>query len=201
MSENMVENQNENQNEDSIQIESICRMNNWSIECENQLNAQINKELTASIAYHQLYSFFNRDNIGYKNIANYFNKCSLEEREHANQLMEYQNLRGGIVDLDIIKPVDKNLFKVFNNTPDKSSLLLGFEFALWLEQDVYQSLLLLHKTADLSDDPAFCDLIESDFLKEQLEAQNELATFISQLTNIGKDGYGLFAFDKSFENK
>ena len=36
-------------------------------------------------------------------------------------------------------------------------------------------------------------------LYNDIEAINELATYINQLKNIGKDGYGLFAFDKSFE--
>lgn len=30
------------------------------------------------IYYEYLFSYFNRDNIGYKNIDNYFHKCSLE---------------------------------------------------------------------------------------------------------------------------
>ena len=177
---------------------SICRKTNWSEECETQLNIQILKELQASFVYHILFSYFNRDNIGYKNIANYFNECSLEEREHAHKLMEYQNLRGGKVILhNGLESFNNEIFDTLDGVYNK--ILSGFELALTLEQDVYEHLLILHKIADKNSDPQFSDFIEGEYLKEQITAINEIGTYISQLTNIGDNGYGLWNFDKSFE--
>ena len=41
------------------------------------------------------------------NIANYFEKSSLEEREHAHKLMKYLNMRGGVVELKPIPNIVK----------------------------------------------------------------------------------------------
>ena len=54
-------------------------INSWTKECETGLNKQINHELDASQQYLSLYNYFNQDNIGLTNIANYFKKCSDEE--------------------------------------------------------------------------------------------------------------------------
>ena len=71
-----------------------CRQN-WSKLCEEKLNIQINLELLASYNYFYLSSFFGRDDIGLKKLVEYFNKASLEEREHSQIMIEYQNKRGG----------------------------------------------------------------------------------------------------------
>jgi ferritin len=56
-------------------------------------------EYNVSYVYHALYAYFDRDNVGLPGFAAYFKAASLEEREHAEILMEYQNLRGGRVKL------------------------------------------------------------------------------------------------------
>ena len=63
-----------------------CRQN-WSGRCENELNAQIAREYSASISYHMLSTYFDRDDVGLQKLVEYFAKASLEEREHADQLM------------------------------------------------------------------------------------------------------------------
>jgi Ferritin-like domain len=56
-------------------------------------------EYTVSYVYHALFAYFDRDNVGLPGMAAFFKAGSEEEREHAEQLMEYQNLRGGRVRL------------------------------------------------------------------------------------------------------
>ena len=81
-----------------------CRQN-WSENCEKALNIQINKEYQASLNYHHLSSYFGRDDIGLDKLSDFYNKCSKEERDHADLLIKYQNKRGGIVQLTgILKP-------------------------------------------------------------------------------------------------
>ena len=74
---------------------TVGRFNNWNIDCEEFVNKQITLEYWASLQYHVISSYFSHHNIGLENISKYFNKCSLEEREHADKLIEYQNKRGG----------------------------------------------------------------------------------------------------------
>ena len=156
------------------------------------MNKQINLEYYASYVYHYLFSYFDRDSVGLKNIAKYFDKCSLEERDHAHKLMVYQNKRGG-----------KVIFSNINtHTLDDSnlSLLQSFEIALQLEQDVYDSLLSLHKIGESANDPQFTDFIEGEYLEEQIEGMNELRVYISQLKLIGDSGHGQWHFNAEFND-
>lgn len=48
---------------------------------------------------------FSRDDPNHKGFAKFFFAASLEEREHAMKLVEYQNLRGGKVKLTAIQVI------------------------------------------------------------------------------------------------
>ena len=168
--------------------DSICRQNNWSVECENLLNEQINLEHMAFYQYLALYSYFNRDNISLQNTANFFLKASNEEKEHAEKLIQYQLKRGGKVVFKTISPPAHE----WENQLNKTDILYSFEEALFLEQKVYEHLLKLHEIAD----PQFADYLESEFLEEQIDAMNELGHYIAQLKRIGSNGHGILYFDK-----
>ena len=168
-----------------------CRQN-WSVECENKLNKQINLELLASHQYLFLSTYFDRDDIALKNLSDYFYKASEEEKEHAKKLIDYQNMRGGIVVIDSI-PSPTTEFKT------KNKVLESFEFALVIEKTVNLNLLELHNTADTNNDPQFADFIEGEFLKEQNEANSELSKYITQLEMIGDNMYGVWDFVKRME--
>lgn len=43
-----------------------------------------------SYVYHALYAYFARDNVALPGFAAYFKAASVEEREHAEMLMDYQ---------------------------------------------------------------------------------------------------------------
>ncbi|KAG2245175.1 hypothetical protein Bca52824_092978 [Brassica carinata] len=60
-----------------------------------------NVEYNLSYVYHAMYAYFDRDNVALKGLAK-FKESSVEEREHAEKLMEYQNKRGGKVKLQFI---------------------------------------------------------------------------------------------------
>ena len=105
-----------------------CRQN-WSEKSEVELNKQISREYQASLSYHVLSNYFNRDDIGLNKLVDYFSKASLEEREHADKLMNYQNMRGGIVKLSSIDPLDIQL--------DKSNdIISAFQLALKMEKTI-----------------------------------------------------------------
>ena len=176
---------------------SIGRLTNWHVALESALNRQISLELYASHCYLYLYEYFNRDNIGYKNIGEYFRKQSLEEKNHAEELIKYQGLRGGIVKFDVVEKPDD--FIKHTQMDVKSDIQMGFEYALNLEQEVYQNLLNLHTLADEKNDPSFSDYLEGNFLNEQIESINEISTYIGQVSKIKFDGFGLYQFDLSFK--
>jgi len=169
----------------------------WSTECENAVNEQILLEYWASLQYHALFSYFDKDSIGLNHIAQFFNKSSLEEREHAHKLITYQNKRGGDVILSNIMNIDNNNW--YHNK-EKSDVLCAFEKALEMEQIVYKSLLNLHKIGTETNDPQFTDFLEGEYLEEQIDAINELSKYIAQLRRIGSDGHGLWNFNKQFVN-
>ena len=82
---------------------SICRKNNWDQTLERLVNNQINLELKAFHYYNALYSYFMNDGVGFPGLANYFKKSADEELEHARKFIDYQNTRGGIVNIDVIE--------------------------------------------------------------------------------------------------
>ena len=169
---------------------SFTRHNNWSKECEDILNKQINIEIYASLQYQSISAYFKRDYVGLNEISKFFDKASLEEREHAQTMIEYQNKRGGRVIFTDQKEIH---FEYEFREGDNTDVIYSFKKALQMEQDVYEHLLKVHKTTN--NDPQFADFIESEFLSEQIDALYELGVYISELTRIGNDGHGIFEFN------
>lgn len=170
----------------------------WNKLCELQLNKQINLEYWASYQYHLIWSYFDRDSVALMNVAEFFKKSSLEERDHAHKFMEYQNMRGGIVEFYPIENINLDYLTSPSNV-QRNDVLLSFEKALDMENKVYDSLLNLHKTADSCSDPQFADFIEGEYLKEQVESINEIKKYISQLKRIGEDGHGIWNFNNNLK--
>ena len=166
-----------------------CRQN-WSEKSEAELNKQISREYHASLAYHVLSNYFNRDDVGLNKLVDYFNKASLEEREHADKLMNYQSMRGGIVTLSSIDPLTIEIEK-------SNDIIEAFQIALELEKTINNDLLELHKIADEEGDPQFCDYLEGEFLKEQVESISDISKIISVLNRLSgsnNDQHGIWNF-------
>ncbi|KAJ0259469.1 Ferritin-4 [Hirschfeldia incana] len=162
----------------------------YSDECESAINAQINVEYNLSYVYHAMYAYFDRDNVALKGLAKFFKESSVEEREHAEKLMEYQNKRGGKVKLQsIVAPLSE-----FEHV-DKGDALYGMELALSLEKLVNEKLLNLHSVASKNGDVHLADFIESEFLTEQVEAIKKISEYVAQLRRVGK-GHGTWHFNQ-----
>uniref|UniRef100_A0A0E0MBJ0 Ferritin n=1 Tax=Oryza punctata TaxID=4537 RepID=A0A0E0MBJ0_ORYPU len=159
-------------------------------ECEAAINEQINVEYNASYAYHSLFAYFDRDNVALKGFAKFFKESSDEEREHAEKLMKYQNMRGGRVRLQsIVTPLTE-----FDH-PEKGDALYAMELALALEKLVNEKLHNLHSVASRCNDPQLTDFVESEFLEEQVEAIKKISEYVAQLRRVGK-GHGVWHFDQ-----
>ena len=73
---------------------SFARAPHFQQTLEDAINDQINIEYNVSYIYHSMYAFFSRDNVALDGFAQHFKKESLEERSHAELLMDYQTKRG-----------------------------------------------------------------------------------------------------------
>jgi ferritin heavy chain len=168
---------------------SLARQN-YQDECESGINEQINVEYSASYVYHAMYAYFDRDNVALKGLAKFFKESSEEEREHAEKLMEYQNVRGGRVKLhSILHPPSE-----FEHA-EKGDALYAMELALSLEKLVNEKLLKLHCVADQNKDVQMTDFIETEFLSEQVESIQKISDYVTQLRMVGK-GHGVWHFDQ-----
>ncbi|KAL5720931.1 bacterial non-heme ferritin [Ranunculus cassubicifolius] len=160
-------------------------------ECEAAINEQINVEYNVSYVYHAMYAYFDRDNVALKGLANFFKESSVEERGHAEKLMEYQNTRGGKVKLQsILMPTSE-----FDNA-EKGDALYAMELALSLEKLNYEKLLHLHSVASKNNDVQFADFVETEYLTEQVESIKKISEYVAQLRRVGK-GHGVWDFDQA----
>ena len=116
--------------------------------------------------------------------------ASVEEREHAELLMEYQNKRGGRVQLaSILMP------QVEFAHAEKGDALFAMELALSLEKLNFQKLRELHAVADAAGDAQMADFVEGDLLREQVDSVKQVSEYVAQLRRVGK-GLGVYEFDK-----
>merc|ERR1712216_707952 len=121
--------------------------------------------------------------------AKFFASQSEEERGHAEQFMQYQNIRGGKV---VLKPLAVPDMQ-FSRVDGTSDALYAFELALMLEKFVYRKLLDLHALGADCEDPQFCDEIEKH-LGEQVRAIKEMASYVAQIKRLGT-GHGVWDLD------
>jgi len=135
-------------------------------------------------------AFFDRDDQALHGFAHFFKEQSKEESEHADNLIKYQNKRGGrVVFQDISKPI----------TGEWGSALAAVQAALELEKSVNESLLALHKVAGSHEDPHLCDHLEGHFLEEQVESIKQLGDLVTKMKRAG-DGLGLHIIDKELHS-
>ncbi|KAK9131710.1 hypothetical protein Scep_011238 [Stephania cephalantha] len=173
----------------SVPNRSLARQR-FSQECKLALNDQINRDYKVSYMYDALYAYFDRDYVGLEGFAKFFNDLSLETRQQAKKLIQYQNKRGGRVELRrIVMPLTD-----FHH-PDMGDGLYAMEFALSMERVTNDRLLDLHKVASKNNDPQMADFIEGDFLTRQVDIVKKISEYVAQLRRIGK-GHGVWHFDQ-----
>lgn len=159
---------------------------NYHSESEAGINKQINLELYASYVYQSMAWYFDRDDVALKGFHKFFKKSSDEEREHAEKLMKFQNMRGGRVVLLAIEKPERD---------EWGSGLDAMTMALSLERNVNQTLIDLHKVASNHNDAHLTDFLEGEFLDEQVESIKQISGYIAQLKRVGP-GLGEHMFDK-----
>eukprot|EP00884_Botryococcus_braunii_P005658 jgi/Botrbrau1/15093/Bobra.0255s0006.1 len=168
--------------------DSLARLN-YHLDSESAVNEQINHEYTMSYVYHAMSNFFARDNVGLPGMAKFFRASSLEERTHAQMLMDFQSRRGGRVKLFTLASPDTDY-----NHEGKGEALHAMELALSLEKLNFDYLFRLHEIAESNKDPEMANFVE-EMLDEQAGGVRQVADYVSKLRRVGK-GLGVYEFDK-----
>ncbi|KAM9426223.1 ferritin heavy chain, oocyte isoform 1-T2 [Pholidichthys leucotaenia] len=164
---------------------------NFSSETEGDLNKLINLELNASYMYLAVGMYFDRDDVALPNFSKYFLDRSVKEREQAEKLLEYQNMRGGRILLqNIAKP----------SREDWRSGLDAMSFSLEYQKNLNAQILEVHHRAGSHTDPHLCDFLEQHFLIDSHNTIKMLGDYISSLTRITASEthgpIGEYLFDK-----
>lgn len=161
---------------------------------EAAINEQINHELTMSYNYDAAASYFNRDNVALPGFRDFFRAASDEERVHAQQLKDYQAIRGGRVKLGTLTAPEMDY-----SNEEKGDALYAMEFALAMERLNLQYLYNLHEVADKNGDGQMADFVEV-MLEEQVNGVKECADYVAKLRRVGK-GLGVYMLDDELAKK
>lgn len=158
---------------------------NFHAECEAALNKQINMELHASYVFMSMAMYFDRDDIALPGMHKFFKSSADEEREHAEEIMKYQNMRGGRIILQGVEKPERDAW---------GSALEAMQAALEMEKNINQTLINLHDLAEKHGDAQLCDWVEDHFLKESVESIKKMAHHITNLKRCSS-GLGEYMFD------
>ncbi|XP_043535520.1 ferritin heavy chain-like [Chiloscyllium plagiosum] len=163
---------------------------NFHPDSETAINKLISINYYTSYVYLAMSFYFERDDVALENFAKYFHKLSELLRENAEELTNYQKLRGGRIRLEEIEKPDRQ---------EWTNGLEAIQCALDLQKTINKSLLELHRLASDKHDPQMCNYLESNFLNSSVETLKTLGDHITSLKKltVGKlSGMGEYLFNK-----
>lgn len=164
---------------------------NFHSECEADINKLINTKLGASYTYLALGMYFDRHDVALPNFSGFFLERSVKEREQAEILLEYQNMRGGNVLLQTIAKPSRE---------DWRGGLDAISFSLEHQKSLNSSILEVHGKAGTNADPHLCDFLEQHFLTDSHDTIKKLGDFMGSLTRLTSSethgSMGEYLFDK-----
>ncbi|XP_060705665.1 ferritin heavy chain-like [Hemiscyllium ocellatum] len=162
---------------------------NYHKDCESAVNRMINMELYASYVYLSMSYYFDQGSIALSNFVKFFKKQSDKEREQAENLMKFQNQRGGHIALQDIKRPEQD---------DWDSGLQAMQCALQLEKNINQSLLELYKLSKDKSDPHLSNFLETHYLEKQVKTIKKLGDHVTNLHRLGapQNGMAEYLFNK-----
>ncbi|XP_051925465.1 ferritin, lower subunit-like isoform X1 [Hippocampus zosterae] len=171
-------------------MQSVVRQN-LHAECEGDINKLINLKLNASYTYLSLGMYFDRDDVALKKFSSFFSELSQKEQEHAEKLLEYQNMRGGRILLQTITKPTRD---------DWRGGLDAMSFSLDYQKTMNTCILDVHRQADTHNDPNFCDFLEQNFLNDSHDTIKKLGDYVGSLKRMAAPernaSMGEYLFDK-----
>ncbi|XP_020779750.1 ferritin, lower subunit-like [Boleophthalmus pectinirostris] len=171
-------------------MQSVVKQN-FHVETEADINKLINLKLTASYTYLAVGMYFDRDDVALPNFSSFFLEQSVKERDQAEKLLDYQNMRGGRILLQTIpKPTRE----------DWRGGLDAVSFSLDYQKSLNGCILDIHRRAGNNGDPHLCDFLEEHFLQNSHETIKKLGDYVGSLgriaTNETSGSMGEYLFDK-----
>ncbi|XP_060885027.1 ferritin, lower subunit-like [Labrus mixtus] len=171
-------------------MQSVVKQNLHS-ETEGDINKLINLKLNASYTYLSLGMYFDRDDVALPSFSSFFLERSVKEREQAEKLLEYQNMRGGRILLqNIAKP----------SREDWRGGLDAMTFSLDYQKTLNTCILDVHRRAGNNTDPHLGDFLEQHFLIDSHDTIKNLGDYIGSLTRLTSSethgSMGEYLFDK-----
>ncbi len=154
---------------------------------ENELNRQIEKELSSSQFYLAMASW--AENSGLNGTAKFLYKHSDEERFHMLKLIKFVNERGGKAIVPAISQPPSE-FKDIKNV---------FELLLEHEIDVTNSINELVDICLQEKDYTTHNFVQW-YVSEQLEEEALARSVLDKIKLIGTDPGGMYMFDRDLEN-
>lgn len=148
----------------------------WSLELQALINKHIGIEFSNFTAYEKLSSMMSHGSNGFHNLAKHFREEADEELKHTRLFIDYQNRRGGTVNVTEIPDIDISPILIAEN-----KVIAAYKFALELEKKTYKALKELHEKCN---DPQLQDFIET-MLEEQLETQKKINDIVQRLVMGG----------------
>ncbi|XP_075949729.1 ferritin, lower subunit [Anarhichas minor] len=171
-------------------MQSVVKQN-FHLETEGDVNKLINLKLNASYTYLSLGMYFDRDDVALPNFSTFFLERSMKERQQAETLLEYQNMRGGRILLQVIAKPSRD---------DWTGGLDAMSFSLDYQKSLNTCVLDVHRRAGIHTDPHLCDFLEQHFLTDSHDTIKKLGDYISSLTRITASEthgpLGEYLFDK-----
>uniref|UniRef100_A0A3P9KX15 Ferritin n=1 Tax=Oryzias latipes TaxID=8090 RepID=A0A3P9KX15_ORYLA len=164
---------------------------NFHAETEGDINKLINLKLNASYTFLSLGMYFDRDDVALPKFSSFFLERSEKERDQAEKLLEYQNLRGGRILLQNIAKPSKD---------DWRSGLDALTYSLDYQKTLNKWITDVHHRADAHHDAHFCDFLEEYFLIDSHETIKKLGDYIGSLGRLVASetnaSLGEYLFDK-----
>nr|XP_015818798.2 ferritin, lower subunit-like [Nothobranchius furzeri]XP_015818800.2 ferritin, lower subunit-like [Nothobranchius furzeri] len=171
-------------------MQSVVKQN-FHQETEGDVNRLINLKLSASYTYLALGMYFDRDDVALPHFSSFFLELSEKEREQAEKLLEYQNMRGGRILLQTIAKPSRE---------DWRGGLDALTFSLECQKTLNTLILDVHRRADGHKDPHLCDFLEKNFLVDSHDTIKKLGDHVgslSRLTGSAAEGsMGEYLFDR-----
>ncbi|XP_071512480.1 soma ferritin-like isoform X1 [Panulirus ornatus] len=168
---------------------SRCR-HNYNERTEAGINRQINLMMYVGYVYHSMAQHFGRCDVALPGFQKFFRQMAQDQREKAETLMNYQNLRGGLVRLQQVTAP---------STAEWGSGIEAMEHALELEKTINEAMLELNMVALQHEDVHAATYLQTIFLNPQVEKIFTISQYITNLERVGP-GLGEYMFDKLPQN-
>ncbi|XP_054263357.1 ferritin subunit [Macrosteles quadrilineatus] len=169
-------------------------------DCTRKMRDQVQMELTASVTYMAMGSYFLQDTVNRPGFAKFFLESASEERQHALKLMEYLLMRGELtttVEFDKLIDNPKPLATSWPNGVEALKAALDLETKV--TNRIRDIIVTCEEPSNKYNDYHLVDWLTADFLDEQYKGQRELAGKISTLSKMMKEHgvLGEFLYDKT----